>query len=148
MQRIITAHEATINTATVEIKTLAISGKQVTLSVFRQLPEGLVWETEREDDVGFFHREDVTIWGIVRYYWGEQYSPPKDYETFHVLFQEGDRLYRCFVSGDGPDYFPASSHLKARMRWGFDYETSPNERSAWRRYVGSFSRTDQLFIAV
>jgi hypothetical protein len=35
--RRITTHEATIKTAAVEIKTLTISGKQVTLAVFRQL---------------------------------------------------------------------------------------------------------------
>ena len=37
--RRISTHEATIRTAMVEIKSLQISGKQVTLAVFRQLKE-------------------------------------------------------------------------------------------------------------
>ncbi len=38
MQRTIHANEATIKTATVEIKTIAIGNKQMTLAVYRQLP--------------------------------------------------------------------------------------------------------------
>lgn len=39
MPKQLTVHNATITTAAVEVKTLTISGKQVTLAVFRQLRE-------------------------------------------------------------------------------------------------------------
>lgn len=52
----LTIHEAQITTATVEIQTLTISGKQVTLAVFRQLkPVKHPWK------VG-------TAWGTVNYH--------------------------------------------------------------------------------
>lgn len=38
MRKQLTAEHALITTATVEVKTLTISGCQVTLAVFRQLP--------------------------------------------------------------------------------------------------------------
>ena len=37
--RVITAREALVKTAAVDVKVLTISGKQVTLAVFRQLQE-------------------------------------------------------------------------------------------------------------
>jgi hypothetical protein len=60
--RRITTYEATVKTAAVEVKSLTISGKQVTLAVFRQLQkEDLI--NERSDDL-------LGIpWGTVNYFW-------------------------------------------------------------------------------
>ncbi len=80
-------HNAQISTAKVEIKTLTISGKQVTLAVFRQLiDELLIAEDGRLKGVA---------WGTVNYH------PDKcgdDAPHWHVVWQLGDELRRSKVS--------------------------------------------------
>lgn len=84
MNRRLTVHNVEIQTATVEVRTLTISGKQVTLAVFRQLiEERLVsWEGE------FIGQP----WGVVNYH------PDKTCERFtghvHVVWQAGEELRR------------------------------------------------------
>jgi hypothetical protein len=80
----LTAHEATITTATVEIRQLRVSGKQVTLAVFRQLEaEGIMdWDT------GSFRG---LPWGWVNYH------PEKTVCQYlrdhrHIVWQRGDEL--------------------------------------------------------
>jgi hypothetical protein len=85
MGKQLTVHNATINTAAVEVKTLTISGKQVTLAVFRQL---------REEQL---IAKDGTLngqpWGYVNYH------PDKCDEPGHrhYVWQRGDELLRCRV---------------------------------------------------
>ncbi len=93
MGRKITAHEATIHTATVEVKTLTISGRQVTLSVFRQLPQQSLF---------VFNESDCSIslagvpWGRVHYFPDE--CAKADRSThLHVIWQFGDELRRSCV---------------------------------------------------
>jgi hypothetical protein len=82
----LTVHNAQVSTATVEIKTLTISGKQVTLAVFRQLQEELLVA------------EDGTLNGVP---WGRvNYCPGKCAdvaEHWHVVWQQGDELRRASV---------------------------------------------------
>uniref|UniRef100_UPI00056CBB60 hypothetical protein n=1 Tax=Streptomyces exfoliatus TaxID=1905 RepID=UPI00056CBB60 len=59
MTKQLTTQNATITTATVEVKTLTISGKQVTLAVFRQLREQPLIAQD-----GTLNGEP---WGIVNY---------------------------------------------------------------------------------
>lgn len=84
----LTVHNAQITTAAVEVKTLTITGKQVTLAVFRQLHEQPLLP---EDGDGTF----VGIpWGTVNYH------PDKcsgDRSHLHVVWQEGDQLRRSKV---------------------------------------------------
>jgi hypothetical protein len=88
------AQNAVIKTAAVEVKTLTISGKQVTLAVFRQLPEKniLAFDYDRNGtpDFGLLG----VPWGIVNYH-------PDKCEAFakhaHVVWQEEETLYRCRV---------------------------------------------------
>lgn len=79
-------HEAEIKTATVEIKTLSVSGKQVTLALFRQI--------EKRD----IFNGDGTFAGIP---WGTvNYHPDKcseDSYHVHVVWQKDNELRRCNV---------------------------------------------------
>jgi hypothetical protein len=86
MSRQLTVHNAQITTATVEIKTLTISGKQVTLAVFRQLREQPLISGDGEL-LG-------QPWGTVNYH------PDKCAglrEHLHVVWQDGDTLYRALA---------------------------------------------------
>ncbi|MEU0786994.1 hypothetical protein ABZ341_36210 [Streptomyces sp. NPDC006173] len=82
----LTTQNATITTASVEVKTLTISGKQVTLAVFRQLKEESLIATD-----GTLNGEP---WGTVNYH------PDKcgsDRSHWHVVWQAGGELRRSHV---------------------------------------------------
>lgn len=82
----LTVHNAAIATASVEIKTLTVSGKQVTLAVFRQL-----------QDRQLIH-DDGTLagqpWGVVNYHPDKCANAPTHW---HVVWQEDDQLRRSLV---------------------------------------------------
>jgi hypothetical protein len=83
MTKILTTQNAQITTAAVEVKTLTISGKQVTLSVFRQLRE----KPLLADDLTL----NGTPWGYVNYH------PDKcgdQDQHIHVVWQTGNDLLR------------------------------------------------------
>ena len=118
----LTVHNAEIHTATVEIKTLTISGKQVTLAVFRQLPEKPLIN------------DDGTLNGIP---WGRvNYHPDKKgcdsltrvhrYAHRHVVWQRGTEL------------------LRATQVYIGGYDPSPEYAAAFR----ALDDLPQLFIAV
>lgn len=77
----IDVRQAQISTATVEIKTLSVNGKQVTMGLFRQLL--------REDWVDSFGDECGTAWGTVNYFFGSC-----DADHLHIVWQQGDTLRR------------------------------------------------------
>jgi hypothetical protein len=76
------ARDASITTATVTIKALQVSKKQMTQSVFRQLPEAPLVDEERIELLGM-------PWGHVRYFWDNM---PQTWT--HFLFQKDGRLFR------------------------------------------------------
>jgi hypothetical protein len=100
---VLTVQNAEIKTATVEVKTLTISGKQVTQSVFRQLEQGALIAA------------DWTFrgipWGRVNYHPDPgckrtgphtQYYDQTAYclaDHMHVVWQQGSELRRTFVWG-------------------------------------------------
>ncbi len=80
-------HNAQISTVKVEVKTLTISGKQVTLAVFRQLiDELLIAEDGRLKGVA---------WGTVNYHPDKCSDDPPHW---HIVWQLGDELRRAKVS--------------------------------------------------
>jgi len=93
----LTVHNAEIHTASVEIKTLTLKGKQVTLAVFRQLRESpLIAESGDLNGVP---------WGIVNYHPDKCDRSPAHW---HVVWQRGSDLFRAAVLTDpfeGP-YWP------------------------------------------
>lgn len=77
----ILATEATLSTLNVEVKALVVSGKQMTLAVFRQLPE--MHALNDEENLW----SDVQYWGMVRY------SIKDEGDLWAVIEQDG-KLYR------------------------------------------------------
>jgi hypothetical protein len=86
MGRKITIKEAEIRTASVEIRTLTVSGKQVTLAVFRQLIE----ESVLTEDMQFAGLP----WGTVNYHWGDCRELDYRSKHTHVVWQKGAELRR------------------------------------------------------
>jgi len=99
----IKVEEALVKTATVEIKTLSIGGKQVTLAVFRQLQEESVVDYELLQLNG-------PIWGRINYH------PDKncgDEDHVHLVWQSGTELRRSYV---GKKSFYPTVHERISVR--------------------------------
>ena len=82
MQRLITIEDVNLKSMVVEINALTVSGKQMTLSVFRQLPCVPIWNDMLEQ-IG-------VPWGRVLYFWGDN----KDCNGFQVVYQKDNQLFR------------------------------------------------------
>lgn len=101
MAKILTTRNAEITTVAVEVKALTISGKQVTLAVFRQIQEKqiIAWR-------------DYTLNGVP---WGwVNYHPDKcadQGEHRHVVWQNGSELFRATV------YAPTASGWSLKTSW-------------------------------
>jgi len=80
--RLMNARNATLKTVSAELKALTVEGKQVTLSVFRQLIRADVLNRATGELRG-------VPWGTVNYFWGEC-SP----DHLHVVWQDGENLRR------------------------------------------------------
>jgi hypothetical protein len=83
----LTVHNAQVSTASVQIKTLTISGKQVTLAVFRQLRE--------EPLIAEDGTLNGTPWGTVNYHPGKCGNAEPHW---HVVWQRGDELLRSAIA--------------------------------------------------
>lgn len=92
----IQAHEAAISTATVEIKTLMVSNRQMTLAIFRQLEENWAWAEPGDPLYGL--EAPVHLWGRVNYHFPGCSNRPGPHE--HVVFSANGVLYRCTVHGN------------------------------------------------
>lgn len=81
-----TPSNTSIETATVQIQTLNVGSKQMTLSIFRQLIE--------EPAINTVGRIQGKPWGTVNYH-PDRCDDAKDH--LHVVWQSGDQLRRSFV---------------------------------------------------
>jgi hypothetical protein len=88
----LTAHEATIQTASVEIQTLRVGKKQVTMGMFRQLPRAVLLDYDTLQLHG-------VPWGHVNYWWDGDGSQSWLGQSgkLHVVWQLGDTLQRGIV---------------------------------------------------
>jgi hypothetical protein len=107
---VLTVHNALVRSAAVEIRTLTVSGKQVTQAVFRQVPEQEIL------------RADGSLagvpWGWVNYWWRD--TEPWGEKPLHVLWQQGGELRRAIV--------PEPSAYAVRIchtRWNPDLRGRP-----------------------
>lgn len=89
----INVSEAMVKTAAVEIKTLTISGKQVTLAVFRQLQEEALIDPKT-------CKLNGVPWGRVNYH--PDQSCKDTGEHIHVVWQKGSELRRSCVREISP----------------------------------------------
>ncbi|WP_121703494.1 hypothetical protein [Streptomyces sp. E5N298] len=145
----LSARNATITTAAVEVKALTISGKQVTLAVFRQLKE----EPLIAED-GTLNGEP---WGIVNYHPGKCGDAP---EHLHVVWQNGDELRRSAVQMPSAGYHShplAGLYIAARIIDGtvhspcsepevWDLRLGEKTAEGWRYYAaGQFVVGSMLY---
>jgi hypothetical protein len=152
--RVITTHEAVVKTATIQIKTLAIRNKQVTLAVFRQLQQEDLLDQDTCEVQGI-------PWGRVNYhpdrannYSGTEIVPCQHAPAhIHVVWQKDDELRRAYV----PERWPMAYWLESEIT-----DSPPKgrmERESKKRYLERYTRVwskqyawlaqlDQLFIAV
>jgi hypothetical protein len=99
----LTTQNATITTATIEVKALTIGAKQVTLAVFRQLQEETVIRPLNAKLVS------EELWGTVNYHPDRCADEP---EHLHVVWQKGVELRRARVTAPG---HAAYRHLYAGL---------------------------------
>ena len=120
----LSVQNAEINTASVTINTLEISGKQVTLAVFRQLREHypLTWEPE-----GYMSHATEIDWCGKPWGWVNYLCEPG---CRNVVWQMGSSLYRGVLS-------PPGSWLKTE-----------GAQAAYQQRWDELGRLPQLFIAV
>lgn len=121
----ISVENAQINTVGIEVKSLTLNGKQVTLSVFKQIiEEDLIdadnEECDEEDNLLNIYEYNGEPWGIVHYFWQKEIKEPNDY--LHVLWQKGKELRRCVIKKDKSkfikylkDYKYEISHQESEM---------------------------------
>lgn len=83
----ISKDQAVIHTASIDVKILRLNKRQLTLAVFRQLEEELIFLAD-----GSLRG---LPWGKINYTWKEN----RPGTAFHVIYQVGDTLYRSPVPG-------------------------------------------------
>lgn len=92
MGNVIHVKNASLRTATIQIKHLMLDGRKLTLAAFKQIPE--------EDIIDFKKAKLNGIpWGIVNYPWSDlkkQLNYKKD--TIQILWQKGNELRRALVN--------------------------------------------------
>jgi hypothetical protein len=103
----LTVHKASIHTAAVSINTLTISGKQVTLAVFRQLQSAKLIN----DDGSFAGLP----WGTVNYH-GTHCNGYSGH--VHVVWQLGDQLRRDEINPPRWDPFRSAAANQVLFRSG------------------------------
>ena len=103
----ITANQATVETASVDVRVLTISGKQVTLAVFRQLIEEPLVDPRDGTLAG-------VPWGKVAYCPGKACSlHDRSPGHLHVVWQKGGQLRRSAVPERWPD--PTNANVNADL---------------------------------
>lgn len=90
--RKIESTEAVLKTASVEVKTLTLKGKQMTLSVFRQLQKGTLIDPTTLKLNG-------VPWGKVNYFWGDCMP-----NHLHIVWQLGNELRRDCIYEKWPEW--------------------------------------------
>jgi hypothetical protein len=98
----ILATEATLSTLRVEIKALTVSGKQMTLAVFRQLPRMKTTTNDAE------LWPDASYWGIVRY-------AIKDEADLWAVIEIEGKLYRGPVENRDESYYHDNARGNAEL---------------------------------
>ncbi|MDX2948184.1 hypothetical protein PV383_37255 [Streptomyces caniscabiei] len=131
-----TPENTSIETATVQIRTLSVGAKQMTQGIFRQLIEQPVVNTAG--------RIDGTPWGTVNYHPDRCDNAS---QHLHVVWQLGDRLRRAFVLAPEDAYLRhplVAEYVTARIHEGARRNTPRAEhgdlkvhRSVTTREIGA-----------
>lgn len=139
MPKQLTAQTATITTAAVEVKTLTVSGKQVTLAVFRQL---------REEPL---IADDGTLNGVP---WGYvNYHPDKcegsHFAHRHIVWQQGSEIVRARLNRI-PDFADGGRDEEGRRRYKPEsfHATEGNRHLTGLLYMWLLGKTEKLPLEV
>ena len=142
------ASSVQISKAVVSIKVVTVDRKQMTLAVFRQLPQVSASYWDACDD-----REEAEPWGTVNYH--SDCRPEHRLNShLHLLWQAGDNLYRSIIMEP-----VLHSYLRDGLRsmgmLGIEHIFSrgdiwweDDDLDLAGAAYGSLLRLDQLFIAV
>lgn len=122
----LTVHNAQVQTATVEIRTLTISGKQVTLAVFRQL--------KSEAFVNHDGSINGVPWGVVNYHPDKCDALVRNGRVepnhVHIVWQSGPELRRAVVDpptrhgrfwDEACDWYVEARHCASGHQWANTY---------------------------
>ncbi|SRR6266567_6397176 len=127
--------DASIKTATIEVKVIKINNRQMTLAVFRQLA------SERIIDRHTGELVDGILWGRVNYH--DEVCRASNVHHIHVIWQKGNELRRAtaYKWGWGGDYseWPISAMTQ---------EEKNHVGDMWKLSFAQLEQLDQLFIAV
>ena len=149
--------EAQIKTASVQIKTLTVNSRKLTLTVFRQIHRKLIIDIDTMQLKGI-------PWGSVNYYWND------DWGKIHLLWQEENELKRCILTMQevrtkqgwteiiqlGNDLFSWKRRERSLSNEDMDrdevYEADKrfalSKRGQWNKLINILSQKDHLFIAL
>jgi len=155
MPKLIQIEDVKLKSMSVEIRAMTVSGKQMTLAIFRQLPGRSIWDAD--------FRLLGAPWGRVLYFWGGD----KDCTGFQVVWQDGKELFRSVHWKPELSYHSEVRKLERRLgemrkavdggyaRYG---EVSDmlalrlqEERDAFERHERAYAELEnlpQLFIAM
>jgi len=106
-QKLVNVDEVSVSTLSVEIKTVSVGRRQMSMALFRQLPREPLIDDD-DDDL----RLNGMPWGRVNYHWDGCFHPVDDesHVHVHVLWQRDNVLFQSAVSLSAPflcDYIDA-----------------------------------------
>ena len=152
MPKLINIEDVSLKSMSVEIRALTVSGKQMTLSVFRQLPEKSILD-DQLNLIGI-------PWGRVLYFWGAE----KDCKGFQVVWQSRDTLFRsvqhppnirlvkteALIALERKAWESRSKGLSEEEKQLLEIETVENEKrlAKYRKIYEDLENLPQLFIAM
>jgi hypothetical protein len=99
-----------VKTAAIEIKTLILEKKQVTLSVFRQ-----VSNEELLNCNNLQYSLNGIPWGTINYFFGDN-KDKDDSQYMHIVWQKGNELRRCVVAKSF-DKTNDSAQIRSELRY-------------------------------
>jgi hypothetical protein len=146
----VSVDEVSLNVVGVSIKAVQIGKKQMTLSVFRQLPHEAVWDPETSEAKGI-------VWGRVNYFWFEAYDQMRAfrarsrYEPIHIIWQKGVELRRSYLYpdvGEDQSWYPFRRDLRRNDEGPPPIDGASNILAWWAFCDRRIATSDQLFIAV
>lgn len=137
---VLTVHEATIHSMQVEIQTLRVGTKHVTMGLFRQLPMQALFSVHTLEFRG-------TPWGWVNYFWDDCFPREERdwiwpaHTSLQVVWQDKTRLYRAVCRSKPPERIIGQPDAFASLQ-------EPAFQDRWRQKWFALHALPQLFIAV
>lgn len=132
---VLRAEDAQITTATITIKTIRVGKRQLTQSVFRQLPRVDLLDEQTAKLNG-------DVWGWVNYYWGQEQGGT------HFVLQHGQNLYRALFQIRSSSQLVAEWRPRSYVGGRLDEVETHIQAIALKKYLeaGAFVETERYDI--